>query len=87
MEEKENKLIPEKQNETFWKRLDSFLQNNRLVVDRSKGTCHPKYTEVIYPIDYGYLVGTDGGDGNGVDVWVCSKGEKTLDAIVCTVDI
>lgn len=25
---------------------------------------------MIYPLDYGYLEGTDGGDGEGIDVWL-----------------
>jgi len=76
-----------KHDATFWERLDSLLKNNKVVIDRPKDSHHPKYQEVVYPIDYGYLEGTNGGDGNDIDVWVGSQKEKTLDAIVCTVDM
>jgi len=42
---------------------------------------------MIYPLDYGYLEGTSGGDGNEVDVWLGSVVAGKLDAVVCTVDM
>ncbi len=42
---------------------------------------------MVYPLDYGYLDGTAGGDGDGVDVWRGSLEEAALDAVVCTVDL
>jgi len=38
-------------------------------IDRPRGTAHPRFPEFIYPLDYGYLEGPQGGDGNAVDVW------------------
>ncbi len=40
----------------------------------------------VYPLDYGYLKGTSGGDGNELDVWRGTCTEAKLDAILCTVD-
>ena len=71
----------------FWTRLDELIAGNRLVLDRPRGSRHPKYPEVIYPLDYGYLEGTSGGDGNEVDVWRGSMRESSLVGIVCTVDV
>ncbi|HOU15495.1 MAG TPA: inorganic pyrophosphatase [Anaerolineae bacterium] len=70
----------------FWMRLDDWVAENRIVVDRPKGTAHPRYPEFIYPLDYGYLDGTQTVDGGGVDVWVGSLPERRVTAIVCTVD-
>jgi inorganic pyrophosphatase len=42
---------------------------------------------MIYPLDYGYLKGTSGGDGNEVDVWLGSAPGGKLDAVICTVDM
>jgi len=53
----------------FWKRLDDLVATKRLVVDRPRGNHHPRYPEMVYPLDYGYLEGTSGGDGNELDVW------------------
>ncbi len=71
----------------FWIRLDNLIASNEIVIDRSKGSTHPNYPEIIYPIDYGYLKGTSSGDGNEIDVWRGSMEDKRLRAIVCTVDL
>lgn len=39
-----------------------------------------------YPIDYGYLEGTDGGDGDGVDIFVGSTTGLGVVAAAVTVD-
>jgi inorganic pyrophosphatase len=70
----------------FWKRLEELLATHELVIDRPKGTRHPKYPRFIYPLDYGYLRGTSGGDGNEIDVWRGSQAGGGLVAVVCTVD-
>jgi len=71
---------------SFWKRLEKLVSSTKLVIDRPKGTAHPRYPEVVYPLDYGYLEGTTAADGGGIDVWRGSDLNAVLDAIVCTVD-
>ena len=70
----------------FWIRLDNLVAANEIVIDRPKGTAHPKNSEIIYPLDYGYLKGTSAADGNEIDVWQGSTADKRLVAIICTVD-
>ena len=69
----------------FWNALDELIANSEIVIDRPKGSVHPRFPGFIYPLDYGYLKDTASMDGGGIDVWLGS-GEKKLDAIVCTVD-
>jgi inorganic pyrophosphatase len=64
-----------------------LLQSAELVIDRPRGSSHPRYPSLVYPLDYGYLKGTSGGDGNELDVWRGTSTEAKLDAIVCTVDL
>ena len=71
----------------FWTRLDSLLKTHKLVIDRPKGSRHPRYPEIVYPLDYGYLEDTTGGDGDGIDVWRGSLPGAGLVAVCCTVDI
>lgn len=73
-------------NNAFWKALDELVTNSEIVIDRPKGTAHPKYPNFIYRVDYGYLKDTKSMDGSGIDVWVGS-GEKKIDAIMCIVDL
>ncbi len=72
---------------SFWNKLEEILLTAELVIDRPKGSAHPKYPAFIYPFDYGYLKNTCGGDGNEIDVWRGSRKEILLDGIICTVDI
>ncbi len=71
--------------ESFWTRLDALIESSKLVLDRPKGSSHPRFPSTIYPLDYGYLEGTSGGDGDGIDVWRGSLPEERFDAMVCTV--
>lgn len=41
-----------------------------MTVDRPLGSCHPRYPEMIYPINYGYLPDTMAGDGMQQDVYL-----------------
>ena len=71
----------------FWDSLERLLRTERLVVDRPRGSTHPRFPDFVYPLDYGYLEGTSGGDGGGIDVWAGSADRAALTGIVCTVDI
>ena len=73
-------------NDEFWAALDELVKNTEIVIDRPKGTAHPRYPDSIYKVNYGYLRETTSMDGAGVDVWV-GTGEKKIDAIMCIVDL
>lgn len=67
------------QNTTeFWKALDKLVVRSEIVIDRPKGTAHPKYPDFIYKVDYGYLKDTSSMDGAGIDVWVGSDEKKIM---------
>ena len=76
-----------KHSEVFWQRLDALLERSEIVIDRPRGSSHPRFPEIIYVIDYGYLDGTTSNDGEGVDVWLGTDSAKRLDAVICTVDL
>ena len=71
----------------FWNYLDQLIISHPLIIDRPRGTQHPRYQEIVYPLDYGYLDGTTSGDGNGIDVWVGASGTRDLSAVILTVDL
>jgi inorganic pyrophosphatase len=71
----------------FWDYLDQLVAASQLVIDRPRGSHHPRFPSITYPVDYGYLDGTTTVDGGGVDVWAGSLPEKALTALVITVDI
>jgi len=71
----------------FWGHLDALLDASEIVIDRPAGSTHPRFPEFVYPLDYGYLGGTVGGDGQGIDVWVGSRGDRALVGVLATVDL
>ena len=71
----------------FWAAVDRLLEGAEVVIDRPKGSAHPRFPHLIYPVDYGYLKNTASMDGEGIDVWRGSRHEGSVDAIVCTVDL
>ena len=70
----------------FWQVMTELANRNAIVLDRPRGSAHPRYPEMIYPLDYGYLEHTLSADGGGIDVWIGSRLEKTLTGILCTFD-
>lgn len=73
--------------DNFWTLLDHLGCTSDIVIDRKKGTQHPNWPERIYPVDYGYLKDTVSMDKSGIDVWVGTRGDKKIDAVMCMVDI
>lgn len=71
----------------FWTRVDKLIASHEVIIDRPKGSTHPIYPGILYPLDYGYLKGTSSSDGNEIDIWQGSMTVKTCVAVVCTVDI
>lgn len=42
-------------NDEFWNAIDELVKNADIVIDRPKGTTHPRYSHFVYKVDYGYL--------------------------------
>ena len=74
-------------NPAFWTLLDELVASRKIVVDRPKGSAHPRFPENIYPLDYGYLEGTTSGDGQGKGVWLGSGNAQRLSAVLISADL
>ncbi|MDR1334940.1 MAG: hypothetical protein LBJ19_01535 [Holosporaceae bacterium] len=70
----------------FFETFETLIRENRITIDRPKGSAHPRFPNLIYPIDYGYINETESQDGQGIDAY--SGDDKTLGivGIICTVD-
>jgi inorganic pyrophosphatase len=67
--------------------LEKIVNSNEIIIDRPKGTRHPKYQGFVYEVDYGYIKNTQSMDGGGIDVFVDSDKNMFLDSIVCIIDL
>ena len=71
----------------FWAALDRLISDSKIVIDRPKDSPHPRYPDMIYPADYGYLENTRSMDGSGIDLYRGAEGAGRLDAIMVTIDL
>lgn len=61
-------------------------------IDRKIGSIHPKHVEIKYPINYGYIEGVIGGDGEELDVYLLgvdkpvSEYRGRIIAVICRTD-
>lgn len=74
-------------NAFFWQKLDSLFLSSKLIIDRPKNTCHYKYSNLIYPVDYGYLKDTASSDAAPIDVFRGSNKSNLVQSIVISADI
>ena len=74
-------------HQTFWDYIDKLIANSNIVIDRPKNTAHPRFPDMIYPVDYGCLENTTSMDGGGIDVWRGTDNNNAVDAVICTVDL
>jgi inorganic pyrophosphatase len=79
--------LPPPADADFWGCVDMVVAASRLVIDRPRGSRHPRYPQVVYPLDYGYLEGTASMDGGGIDVWRGSAADAAVVGVICTVDL
>jgi len=73
--------------ERFWLAIDTLVARHPIIIDRPRGSIHPRYPNIIYPLDYGYLEGTTSGDGCGIDIWRGSLAQFAATGLILTVDL
>lgn len=76
-----------KYDKDFWQAIDKLISSGKIVIDRPKGSFHPRFPSIKYEVDYGYIENTSSMDGGGIDVWLGSLVDKQVNAIICTVDL
>ncbi|WP_420596567.1 inorganic diphosphatase [Deinococcus sp.] len=55
-------------------------QTVHVVVDRPLGSVHPRWPDLIYPLNYGELPGTLSGDGQPIDAYLVGWTEPLIEA-------
>lgn len=64
------------ENELYWNRLKLLLGETVTVkVDRPLGSAHPKYPEMVYPLNYGYIESMRAPDGDCQDAYILGVSE------------
>lgn len=74
-------------NKDFWSAVDTLVSSGKIIIDRPKGSTHPRFPNCKYDVDYGYIENTTSMDGAGIDIWRGSMPTDSVNAIICTVDL
>ncbi len=74
-------------NHEFRNYLQQLVESSQIIIDRPKGSTHPRFPGKDYPVDYGYLQGTTSNDSSEVDIWVGSANKQLVVGVLCTVDL
>ena len=72
--------------ENLFATLQAIVTTSKVVIDRPKGSAHPRYPDYIYPLDYGYLEGTKSQDGSGIDVWIGGDDQQKISGLLVIAD-
>lgn len=67
-----------------WAAWEQCIAEHGITIDRPRGTAHPEYPSVMYPLDYGYINDTISTDGAPIDVFVGSGTTGLTGAILTT---
>ncbi|MDR0740598.1 MAG: hypothetical protein LBF34_02715 [Puniceicoccales bacterium] len=82
----ENDNESQKENNDFWQILEQQIRENGITIDRPKGKPHPRFPDLIYPIDYGYIPHTKSMDGEGIDILFGTAKKQEIEGLICTFD-
>ena len=44
-----------KYDHDFWSAIDTLVSSGKIVIDRPKGSTHPRFPHIRYDVDYGYI--------------------------------
>jgi F420 biosynthesis protein FbiB-like protein len=72
---------------SFWSYIDRLVADSKIVIDRPRGSPHPRYPNLVYPLDCGYLEGTRTVDGGGIEVWLGAAQIPKADTIAVSIDL
>ena len=71
----------------FWQTMEKLVVSTSIVIARPRGSSHPHFPDITFPIDYGYLEGTKSTDGSGIDAWIGSDPKMDINGFLATVDL
>lgn len=67
-----------------WDAWEALIVTSGYEIDRPKGSAHPCYADIVYPITYGYVRNTLGTDGEEIDLFVGDTDVGLVAAILAT---
>ena len=66
-----------------WAGWEAVIKRNGFTIERPYGTAHPRFPDIVYPIDYGYINDTLASDGVEVDLFIGSSTNALVGMMLC----
>ncbi len=63
-----------------WAATEALVVAHGITLERRRGSAHPRFPEIVYPLDYGSVDDTIGEDGEPIDVFVGSGPARLVGA-------
>lgn len=79
-----HQLVRLLQERLRWSDWEDLIELQGIEIDRPIHSTHPFFPEIVYPIDYGFVRGTLGTDGDELDVFVGTDHSGLTSAIFTT---
>ena len=76
-----------KETDDYWNALEKLISENGITIDRKKGTKHPRYPDLIYSVNYGYINNSKSMDNNEIDIFEGEDKKRKVNGIFCTIDL
>lgn len=74
-------------NAFFWQKLDSIYFASSIVITQPQGSTHSTFTNLVYPVEYGYLNDTLSQDELGIAIYKGKGSAYSVEAILVAADI
>lgn len=68
-----------------WAAWEALIRKAGVTIDRPRESRHPRFPEIVYPLDYGYVNDTIGTDGVEIDIFVGSAANGLI-GLLATAD-
>ena len=65
-----------------WDRWEKLILSECIMLDRPRNSPHPRYPDILYPMDYGFICNTKSTDGEDVDVFVGTGPSRLVGMII-----
>lgn len=73
-------------NAYFWQKVDTLFLSSNLKITNKKDEVHRQFSNLIYPIDHGYLLDAGEEGDQQISVYVGSQ-SQTVSALIIAADI
>lgn len=74
-------------NAFFWQKLDTLFFSSSVIINQPAGSKHPKFSNLVYPVDYGFLSDTLSTEQKGISIYRGSMVSHQVSTLIVAADI